>query len=832
MVHKFGGTSVASAERYQGVVEILLKEPGRRKAIVVSAMSKVTDALIELTELAKRRNPSYLEKLEALKERHIATVKALLPEGSGASRPSSPVSLVNDLRSQLLKVLDADFEDIKEILRGVWHIKTCSDRTVELVSGFGEIWSAQMLNAYMQSRGLGSVWLDARKVLVVEPAETSVAVDWTTSQKLNDEWFAQNAKDWVVITGFVASTADGIATTLRRNGSDYSASIFGALLKSEAITIWTDVDGVLSADPRLVPEAVVLDDMSYAEATELAYFGAKVVHPSTMAPAIKRAIPIWIRNTFNPTYPGTCIHSTSSSSAPIKGFATVDSVALINVEGTGMMGVPGVAQRLFGSLREVGVSVIMISQASSEHSICFAIPVAQAQTAKAAVERAFVAEIQQGMIQTIEVDLNCSILAAVGDNMVEQVGIAGRFLSALGRAAVNVRAIAQGSSERNISVVIARDEATRALRAVHSGFFLSNHTLSIGLIGIGWIGETLLKQLAESAEQLKREYKIDLRIRGIANSKTMVLADQALALSSWKSEFEKRSEAINLEKFARHIHAEHLPHAVIIDCTASADIASHYPAWLRSGLHVITPNKKANTQSMDFYSELRNAARAKGRHYLYETTVGAGLPVINTLRELVRTGDKVLAVEGVLSGTLSFIFNSFSATKPFSEVVAEAKARGYTEPDPRDDLSGTDVARKLVILAREMGLKIELSDVANEPLLPPELQTGSVEEFMARLPSNDSRMLSLLSEASGAGEVLRFVGRIDESGKASVSLRRYPKDHAFARIQSTDNIVAFRTSRYSAQPLIVQGPGAGPEVTAGGVFADILRLCSYLGAQL
>jgi len=818
VVHKFGGTSVANADRYKHVANLMTGDASRsaKTAIVVSAMSKVTDALIEVADLARAQNPLYLEKLEALKERHLKTVQELLPP---------------EQQQALVEVLHTDFENLKEILRGVWHVKSHSDRTVELISGHGEIWSAQFLNAYLKSLGQDAAWLDARKVLVVEPGETAVNVLWKESQEKMDRWLKDNPHSFLVITGFIASTQEGVSTTLRRNGSDYSASIFGALLQADVITIWTDVDGVLSADPRLVPEAVVLEDMSYQEATELAYFGAKVVHPSTMAPAIKSRIPIWIKNTFNPTCPGTKIHTTSRSEAPIKGFATIDQLALMNLEGTGMVGVPGVAQRLFGALKEIGVSVTMISQASSEHSICCAVPLHQASKAKQAVENAFASEIHNGTIQTVDVSEDCSILAAVGDNMVESAGLAGKFMSALGRAGVNIRAIAQGSSERNISVVISRADATRALRAVHSAFFLSNHTLSIGVIGTGWVGKTLLSQLNEASQYLKRDLKIDLRVRGLADSKKMLLADLDVNLKNWKQDLETSGVPLDLQVFAQGIRADHLPHAVIIDCTASEDVAKLYPQWLKAGLHVITPNKKANSQTMDFYRGLKKTVMETQRHYLYETTVGAGLPIINSLRELVRTGDRVVEIEGILSGTLSFIFNTFSAEMPFSKVVVEAKNRGYTEPDPRDDLSGMDVARKLVILAREMGLGLELSDVVIDPLLPPALQKGDSQAFLARLPEYDEMYLQMLKDARAQGQILRFVGRIDEKGKASVGLRRYPQDHAFSRLNATDNIVAFRTARY-VQPLIVQGPGAGPEVTAGGVFADILRLSSYLGAPL
>ncbi len=825
VTHKFGGTSVANADRYKHVAG-LMNDPQiatSKRAIVVSAMAKVTDALIELTTLAKKRDASYSSKLEILKGKHLSAVADLLPVKE---------------RAVLNRAIEKDTESIAEILKSVWHVQSCSEQIVEFISGHGEIWSAQLLNAYLQSQGEKTTWLDARDVLIVAPGETSVNVDWNASQAKLDAWLAKNPFDKIVITGFVASTADGVPTTLKRNGSDYSAAIFGKLLKSESITIWTDVDGVLSADPRLVPEAVVLHDLSYQETSELAYFGAKVVHPSTMAPAVADAIPIWIRNTFNPTAPGTKIHSTSVSRAPVKGFATVDHVTLMNVEGSGMMGVPGVAQRLFGALREVGISVIMISQASSEHSICFAIPVAQTEAAKKAVTHAFNAEIANGLIQRVEINEGCSILAAVGDNMANQPGIAGKFLSALGRANVNIRAIAQGSSERNISVVVATSDSMRALRAVHASFFLSNHTISIGILGTGGIGSTLLKQLHEESARLRDEFRIDLRVRGLANSTRMRLSKHAgslekeFPLSNWKEDFKESSQPLDLERFADHIHADYLPHAVIIDCTSNEHIAAQYKSWLARGLHIITPNKKGNTGSIESYREVKALTRSGQHHYLYETTVGAGLPILNTLRELIQTGDKLLSIEGVLSGTLSYIFNSFSPANSFSSIVLDAKAKGYTEPDPREDLSGLDVARKLVILAREAGLPLELKDVKIEPLLPAELQTGSVDDFLKKLPGEDGRMLKLVEAAKARGEVLRYVGQIDESGHASIILKSYSQNHPFAQTQSTDNIVAFRTKRYHAQPLIVQGPGAGPEVTAAGVFADILRLSSYLGAPL
>ncbi|MGH7504468.1 MAG: bifunctional aspartate kinase/homoserine dehydrogenase I, partial [Longimicrobiales bacterium] len=554
--------------------------------------------------------------------------------------------------------------------------------------------------------------------------------------------------------------------------------------------------------------------------------------PSTMAPAVERGLPIFIRNTFRPELPGTRIHVADSPEFGVKGLATVESVALLNVEGTGMIGVPGTAQRLFGALRDEDVSVILISQASSEHSICFAVRESVAARARVAVERAFFAERHHRQIQKVELVAGCSILAVVGDGMAGQPGIAARFFGALGKAGVNIRAIAQGSSERNISVVVDAGDTRRALRAAHSAFYLSKQTLSIGLVGAGSVGGTLLKQLAEQSALLKERFDLDLRVRAIATSRRMLLADRRIDLRRWREELERAGEPLDPVRLAAHVHADHLPHAVLVDCTASDVVARQYGDWLARGIHVITPNKRANTADLAYYRRLREANRMEGAHYLYETTVGAALPIVQTLRDLVHTGDDVLEIEGILSGTLSWLFNRYDGTRPFSELVGAARALGYTEPDPRDDLSGMDVARKVVILAREMGLPLELADAEVESLVPEALQRGSIEDFLGALPDHDAEMAALHEAADADGKVLRYVGRVDRDGHASARLRRYPIGHPFARIQLTDNIVLFRTRRYDEHPLIVQGPGAGPEVTAAGVFADPLRLASYLGASL
>jgi aspartokinase/homoserine dehydrogenase 1 len=675
-------------------------------------------------------------------------------------------------------------------------------------------------------------WLDARRVLLVEWGPLGPGVRWEQSRANLQAAVPPDFTGTVVITGFIATDSQGLQTTLGRNGSDFSASIFGSLFDAGEIVIWTDVDGVLSADPRLVPEAQVIDALSYNEAMELAYFGAKVIHPQTMAPAVQKRIPIWIKNTFAPDAPGTLIHDRTAPSPLVKGITTVEHIALVNLEGAGMIGVPGTAHRLFGALREEGISVILISQGSSEHSICFAVPEPEADRAERVVRRAFEPELREGQIQSVEVNRSCSILAVVGDGMAGAHGVAAQVFAALAKASVNVRAIAQGASERNISVVIDGRGSARALRAVHSSFYLSAHTVSIGLIGPGLVGSALLDQVASQVERLRRDFKLDLRVRGIAGSKSMRLTQGSIDLARWRDEYAVGGDPVDLERFADHVHADQFPHAVIIDCSASAAVASRYAHWLSQGIHIVTPNKKANSAAWGDYERVREARRAAGSHYLYEATVGAGLPVIQTLRDLRETGDEIRRIEGIFSGTLAYLFNTWDGSESFSSVVKQAKALGYTEPDPRDDLSGMDVARKLIILAREMGLKLELGDAQVESLVPGALADCGVEDFLARLHEFDAPMLARLEAARARGHVLRYVGSVDVAGHAQVGVVELPASHPFANIALTDNIVRFQTARYDRNPLIVQGPGAGPAVTAAGVFADLLRVCAYLGAKL
>ena len=816
IAHKFGGSSVANAARYQTVARLMAARPDEAQVVVVSAMQGVTDTLIGLTRTAAAKGDWSLQ-MAALKQRHLDTAAELLGHEAAA----------------FATALDQSFADLSHLLRGVELLGTVPAEIEELVSGLGEVWSAQMLAAHFRAQGEGAVFLDAREVLRVTHTELNVAVEWLPSEKRVAEFRRAHPARRYVVTGFIARRlADERITTLGRNGSDYSASIFGALFDAAEIHIWTDVDGVLSADPRRVPEAIVLDHVTYEEAFELAYFGAKVIHPQTMAPATAKGIPVFIRNTFNPDHPGTRIDSEGGAEPPIKGITTIGSMALVTIEGAGMIGVHGTAERVFAALRDARISVTMISQGSSEHSICCVIQGGDADRARDVLADAFAREIQRGQIQRVISEKGISVLAVVGEGMAGTPGICARLFNALGRAKVNVRAIAQGSSERNISVAIAEGEATRALRAVHAGFYLSAQTISIGIIGPGTVGQALVQQIAEARSRLHRETHLDLRVRAIATSKQMLLDEQQVDLPNWRAHLGERGVAVDLDALARHVHAEHLPHAVIIDCSASSAVADHYPKWLAAGIHVLTPNKQAGGGPLARYRAVQAAAKSGRARWRYEATVGAGLPVIGTLRDLIDTGDRIERIEGIFSGTLAYLFNRFDGQAPFSELVRQAKQAGYTEPDPRDDLSGLDVARKLVILGREMGLELSVDDVHVESLVPAALADASVDGFLQGLSSFDEPMRQRFEAARDNQQVLRYCAVLDASGRAEVALKALPAFHPFAHIALTDNIVSFATARYRNNPLIVRGPGAGPDVTAAGVFADLLRVASGLGAAL
>ena len=817
VTHKFGGSSLADASCFRRVARILLDRDDATQITVVSAMQGVTNALIAVAQTAAARDPAWQAQWSTLRERHLETARELLDERSGALRVW----------------LEARFADLADTLKALAVLGIPAREALDAIQGLGEVWSATILRAYIDSLDQECALLDARDVLVVSQSELGVAVDWQASAARLADWRANHLQRRVIITGFVARDADGRPTTLGRNGSDFSGAIFAALFEASELHIWTDVDGVLSADPRLVPEAVSLNALSYEEACELAYFGAKVIHPQTMLPAMALGLPIYIRNSFKPSLPGTCIATVGDAAeGPVRGLSLADQLAIVNVEGAGMIGVPGTAERVFAALREAKVSVVMISQGSSEHSICVVVHAVDCTRADAALNAVFTHELASGQIQAIAVTRDISVLAAVGDGMTGTPGVAARLFATLGRAQVNIRAIAQGASERNISVALASADAARALRAAHAGFWLSPQTLSVGVIGPGNVGRALLDQLREAIPRLRREANLDLRVRAITSSSRLLTSERGDLSADWSAQLASSDQPADFEHFTRHVHAPHLPHAVIIDCSASDEVASYYPAWLVAGIHVITPNKQAGSGPLARWQAIRDARAGGGGRWRYEATVGAGLPVISTLRDLIDTGDELIAIEGILSGTLAWLFNLYDGSKSFSALVREALALGYTEPDPRDDLSGLDVARKLVILAREAGQSLELSEVDVRGLVPAELLDLDKDEAIAALDTLDTAMAETLEAARSRNCVLRYVARLDKDGHASVGLVELPDSHAFANLRLTDNSVQFTTKRYASNPLIVQGPGAGREVTAAGIFADLLRLGSSLGARL
>ena len=813
--HKFGGSSLADAGRIRHVATLALDANEASQVVVVSAMQGVTNALIAMADAAAAGG-DWEAAWAALKAKHEDTARELL-----------------DAPDAMLEWLDAQFAAIADLLRAVRLLRQPGRAALDRIQGMGEVLSSTLLHAHLRQRGGDYALLDARDVVLVRHTDLGAIVDWEESASRLAAWRESNPQARAIATGFIASGEDGLPTVLGRNGSDYSGAIFAALFDAAELHIWSDVDGVLSADPRLVPEAVSLAAMSYREACELAYFGAKVIHPQTMTPAIARGLPILMRNTFRPEFAGTRIDEAGDggNGGPVKGLTLDPGLALVSLEGAGLIGVPGTAERVFAALHAAKISVVMISQGSSEHSICSVVRERDAEAARRALLAAFARELDSAQVQGVQVVPGISVLAAVGDGMAGKPGVAAQLFSALARARVNIRAIAQGASERNISVAIESADAARALRAAHAAFWLSPQTIALAVIGPGKVGAALLDQLQAALPRLRKDANVDLRLRALATSQRMWLCEHGDP-ADWRARMQDAPDHADLSTLGAHLLSSHLPHAVVVDCSASNAVAEHYAGWLAAGIHVITPNKQAGAGPLERFDAIRDARAQSGARFRYEATVGAGLPVISTLRDLLDTGDELLAVDGILSGTLAWLFNKFDGSQPFSALVREAHALGYTEPDPRDDLSGTDVARKLVILGREAGVPLSLAGVEVESLVPEALRDADRDGFMAGLAALDAPMQAALDAARARGCVLRYVARLQRDGSARVALRELPTDHAFAHLRLTDNCVQFTTRRYCDNPLVVQGPGAGPEVTAAGVFSDLLRLAAALGARL
>ncbi|HSE43183.1 MAG TPA: bifunctional aspartate kinase/homoserine dehydrogenase I [Acidobacteriota bacterium] len=808
-VLKFGGSSVGTPERIKSVIDLFIEASQEEPVVVVvSAFQGITDQLIQLGRTASQADASYHEGLFALKERHEEAIRILVPLISDAFR----------------KEINNRWKDLDDALHGVFLIRELSLRTLDSIMSFGELLSASIIAQAAREKVSSAKFLDTRSIIKTDSRFGSARVLFDLSNPLIQREF-ENDPSLRVATGFIGSGTRGETTTLGRGGSDYTASILAAALNASEIQIWTDVDGVMTGDPNKIPNAFSIHSMTYEEAMEMSHFGAKIIHPPTMQPALDRGIPIRIKNTFHPDFSGTVISDlTQQSEYPIKGLSSIPSVSLLTVQGSGLIGIAGISSRLFSALAKKGISVILITQASSEHSICIAVDPKQDEDAKQEIEQEFSLEILARQVDPVVLERNLSIMAVVGDNMRHTPGISGRLFQALGNDGVNVIAVAQGSSERNISIVISDHDEGKALRAVHDTFFFpASKRISVFVAGPGLVGSTLLNLIQKQQAILCKEKSIDVRVIGISNSTRMIRDASGIHLSGWR---ETLAESVAVPQ--PDVFAELFRNAggvsVFVDCTASDTIRNIYPPVLASGISIVTANKKALTGPYPDFANLRNVAKRSGARLLYETTVGAGLPVIQTLKDLLLSGDRVLKVEAILSGTLSYLFNSFSTDLSFGQLVHKAKELGYTEPDPRDDLNGADVARKLLILARTIGWPMEMSEIEVQNLVPESCRSAAtIEEFFLKLEEEDSTFEKIRSSAAGEGKVLRYIAVL-QNGKATVSLQSVGTTHPFYSVFGNDNVIAFTTERYVQTPLVIRGPGAGAEVTAAGVLADILRL--------
>lgn len=815
-VLKFGGSSVSTPERIQAIVEILKSyyTRGEQFTVVFSAFGGVTDLLIQMANLAAKGDDSYLTLFETFSQRHFEVVKTLLSQ---------------DTQELALPELDNNHEVLKNLLYGIFLVREVSPRTMDYVLSFGERNSAYLIFNVLRQNGLNTSYLDARKIIKTDNNFGSATVDFTTTYGNIKEYYNQNTEIQIV-TGFVGSTKGGLTTTLGRGGSDYTAALLAAGLNATLIEIWTDVNGVLTADPRKVTKAFTIPNMTYAEAMEMSHFGAKVIYPPTIQPALVKQIPIVIKNTFNPTFAGTFISTQSDPNGrSIKGISSINDIALLTLQGSGMFGVPGIAARLFTSLANADINIILITQGSSEHSISFAVKPEVAKKAKRQAEKAFTYEIEIGIIEPIKMELDLSIVAVIGENMRYSPGISGRLFRALGKNGINVVAIAQGSSELNISVAINKADESKALNALHEAFFLSDtKELHLFIMGTGLIGSTLLAQIKQQAAFLRERRSLEIRVIGLSNSRKMIFAESGLDLDHWKDQLFEKGETASLAGFIQKMKSLNLSNTIFVDNTADEKVAGFYESILEASISISTPNKIATSSAYLQYQRLKNIAAKRGVQFLYETNVGAGLPVISTLNDLITSGDRILKIEGVLSGSLSFIFNSYKEGKKFSTVVKQAKELGYTEPDPRIDLNGIDVRRKLIILARETGLPLEAVNVDINNILPEACQQAkNMEDFFRALEAADATFEQMRNEAAQAEKVLRMVAKL-ENGKASINLEAVDTSHPFYFLSGSDNMIVFTTERYKERPLVVRGPGAGAEVTAAGVFAEIITIGNFL----
>lgn len=808
-VLKFGGTSVGSVQAIQQVFEIVQKQSKENKlVVVVSAMGGTTDVLINAGTKAASGDETYKDLMKQIETRHLDTVKELVP----VQTQSSALSLIKKLCNE-----------IEDLCNGIYLLGELSARTKDKLVSYGELMSSQMMAASFNAHGLVTAWKDSRELVKTNSNFTNAQVDFAATDKNIQNYLTANTASVVLLPGFIASDANNINTTLGRGGSDYTAAIVAAAVQAESVEIWTDVSGMMTADPRFVQNVKVIPSISYQEAMELSHFGAKVIYPPTIQPVLSLGIPVWVKNTFAPDDYGTIIETNAAASEHlIRGITSINNMALISLEGSGMIGVPGFSKRLFEALSNDGINVILITQGSSEHSICVGVEAAAAVKAKTTVDVAFANEIALQKVEPLIVETDLSIIALVGENMKSHQGISGKMFGVLGRNGVNIRAIAQGSSERNISAVIATKDVRKAVNVLHEEFFETTYKqLNLFIAGVGNVGGRFVEQLKQQQEYLKEHLQLQVNVVGLANSRQALINEDGIDLSNWKESL-AAAPASTISDFVQAIISRNLRNTVFADVTANGDVAKVYDQLLSKSIAVVACNKVAASSEYSYYKKLKNLAREYNTSFLFETNVGAGLPIIGTLNDLTRTGDTVNKMQAVLSGTLNFVFNNYDGTKTFAEVVKQAQEEGYTEPDPRLDLNGSDVMRKIMILAREAGHQIEMADISNNSFMPEECMQGSVADFYESMKKHEAHFKQLLDEAKAKGCILKFVAQFD-NGAASVGLQHIDPQHNLYHLYGKDNIVLFYTDRYKDQPLVVKGAGAGAEVTASGVFADIMR---------
>ena len=807
-VLKFGGTSVGSVSSMLSVKKIVEAVDGN-VIVVVSALGGITDKLIATSRMAAAGDSAYVKEMKEMVNRHIEMVYTVIPAG----KP----------RDMLLEQVNELLGELRNIYQGIYLIRDLSEKTSATIVSYGERLSSAIVTTLIE----GAVWKDARQFIKTERKHNKYILDSDLTNTLVRETFRDMPRISVV-PGFISSDKDtGEVTNLGRGGSDYTASIIAAALEAEILEIWTDVDGFMTADPKVISAAYPITELSYVEAMELCNFGAKVIYPPTIYPVCHKNIPILVKNTFNPDTPGTIIkQKVDASTKPIKGISSINDTCLITMTGLGMVGVIGVNYRIFKALSKNGISVFLVSQASSENSTSIGVRNQDASLACEVLNEEFGKEIEMGEIYPMKAERNLATVAIVGENMKHTPGIAGKLFGTLGRNGINVIACAQGASETNISFVVDGKSLRKTLNVIHDSFFLSEYqVLNLSICGIGTVGSSLISQIRSQREKLMKERGLNLKVVGIANGHYAYFTREGIDLTDFKKELIEKGKPSSPKVLHDEVIGMNIFNSVFVDCTASPEIAGLYKDFLSRNIAVVAANKIAASSAYDVYAELKRIARQRGVKYLFETNVGAGLPIINTINDLINSGDKILKIQAVLSGTLNFIFNTLSAETPLSKTIRLAKEQGYAEPDPRIDLSGKDVIRKLVILAREAGYRLEQEDVEKHLFIPDEYFEGSIDDFWTNIPRLDAEFEARREQLEREGKRLRFVAQL-EDGKASVQLMEVESHHPFYDLEGSNNIILLTTERYNEYPMLIQGYGAGAAVTAAGVFADIMSIAN------